>query len=166
MNKLVVWAVGVIAVAVIVVLAIPVVSAYIWRSEATTNTSQLLVETTAHTKGSIEFLGSAEPTDAQYDTEIASLRSVIEKTRNTIRDLEGVGPNTVDITGQYAQTKELQQELVGVLDDIASKYESQLDILNGEKSEGVTAESAEKYSEITDGLNEDYARLENVVNRL
>lgn len=156
----------VVALLVIGVLAVPLVSVSAWKTDTTLSITETLTASNAESEKSLAFLGIENPTPSDYDGAIASLEKTVSLYTKAKADLRELGPNTLDVTGQYAETESLRQKFDALIDVIIENYDEQLVLVKEEKQSGSSVDVAEKFVAVTEKNSKNFDELATLVDQL
>lgn len=157
---------GLIVVGALVVLSVPLLSSSAWRSSTTDDLYELYAVTNPNLEASGAFVAKADRSDKDYDDEMARLESSIKAFEKTEKALNDLGPNTLDVTGQYASTLSLKNDFSKVLEELIATSNEQVEVLSKEKEKGQTLKSVDDYSKAVDASSKSFAELEQLVSSL
>lgn len=166
MKKAIVGIVALVVLVAIGLVAVPIVSVSTWKTDTTVELTDMFAKTSENSEATFAFLGNTQPSDADIQAEIERVEQSRSEVQTTAKEIDDLGPNTVDVTGQYADAVELKNSLVDSLDTIQTIYAEQVRVLNDQQTNGTTVQSATEYAELSDDLANEYARLNDLVAQL
>lgn len=166
MKKVVAIIGGLAAIVVAVLLGMPIVTSTVWHADTANDLTEMYATTSPNIEASTEFIGLAKPTDKQYDEEIARNQANVDAIDKTINAVDDLGPNTIDVTGQYEKAAALEADIIEVLKDLKANSEDEIEILTDEKDSGRTVKSTEDFSKAADAISANYSKLEKLVGQL
>ena len=166
MKKIIIGVVILLVVALVGVLAVPIVSVSTWRTDTALRLTDMYSATQENADATDAFLEKTEPSKADIAEEIESVQSTKSKIEATARDIDTLGSNTVDVTGQYADAEYLRNSMIATLVSLQESYEQQVDVLNRQQQNGTSVELADEYAKILEKISTEYTELEQLVNQL
>jgi|GEM_PF-2918228 len=167
MNKKILSGVFIVVVLLVIgVLAVPLVSVAAWKSDTTLSITETLTASNAESEKSLAFLGIENPTPSDYDTAITSLEETVSLFTQAKADLRELGPNTLDVTGQYAETESLRQKFDTLISTIIDNYDEQVVLVKEEKQSGSSVDVAEKFVAVTEKNSKNFDELSALVDQL
>lgn len=159
-----------ISIAVVIILigviSVPLLSVSSWKSGTTTELTNMFTAIEKNADATVAYLGNAEPSKADISAEIERVEATKAQVAKTVEEIDDLGPNTLDVTGQYSETEDLHESLIEKLNTLQMNYDEQVTVLKDEQKNGVTVNSATKYAELSDKVAVDYAELEKLIAEL
>jgi len=164
--KIILGVVAVIVVALIGIAAVPVISVSTWKTDTAIELTDMFATTQTNTDATINFLENLEPTKADIGAEAERAQSTKDELAKTAEGIDDLGPNTVDVTGQYAEAEELKDLIINNLVSLQGVYDEQATVLKDEQKNGSTVKTTTKYAELSEKISVGYTELEQLVARL